>query len=89
MDAACVAACLEALTFHELRHTYASGLVNAGCPLAFVAELLGHTDTRMVSKHYGHLAPNALADAVRTLAPKLGLGGAPKVATLRVASAGK
>ena len=63
--------------------------MNAGCPLAFVAELLGHTDTRMVSKHYGHLAPNALADAVRTLAPKLGLGGAPKVAPLKVAGAGK
>jgi len=57
--------------------------------LAFVAELLGHTDTRMVSKHYGHLAPNALADAVRTLAPKLGLGDAPKLAPLKIAGAAK
>jgi len=38
----------------------------------------------MVSKHYEHLAPNALAEAVRTLATKLGLGGAPKVATLKI-----
>jgi len=89
MDAACAKAGLEPLTFHELRHTYASGLVNAGCPLAFVAELLGHTDTRMVSKHYGHLAPNALADAVRTLAPKLGLGGAQRVVNLKVVGTAK
>jgi len=89
MDIACKAAGLESLTFHELRHTYASGLVNAGCPLAFVAELLGHSDIRMVSKHYGHLAPNALADAVRTLAPKLGLGDAPKVALLKIVGSAK
>ncbi|MDP2875576.1 MAG: site-specific integrase [Holophaga sp.] len=87
MEDARKAAGLGALSFHELRHTYASGLVNKGVPLAFVAELLGHTDIRMVSKHYGHLAPNALADAVRTLAPKLGLGDAPKVAGLKIAGA--
>ena len=89
MDAACSAAGLKPLTFQELRHTYASGLVNASVPLAFVAQQLGHTDIRMVSKHDGHLAPNALADVVRALAPKLGLGGAPKVATLKVAGASK
>src|SRR5437868_6507382 len=27
-----------------------------GVGIAQVAELLGHTDTRMVSKHYGHLS---------------------------------
>jgi integrase len=31
-------------------------LVEKGVPLAFVADMLGHTDTRMVSKHYAHLA---------------------------------
>jgi integrase len=87
MEDAREAAELGALSFHELRHTYASGLVNKGVPLAFVAELLGHTDIRMVSKHYGHLAPNALADAVRSLAPKLGLGDAPRVAGLKIAGA--
>lgn len=89
MDAACATASLEPLTFHELRHKYASGLVNASVPLAFFAQHLGHTDIRMVTKHYGHMAPNALADAVRGLAPKLSLGGAPKVATLKVVGAAK
>jgi hypothetical protein len=38
----------------------------------------------MVEKHYGHLAPSALADSIRALMPKLGLMGAPKVATLKI-----
>jgi hypothetical protein len=43
--------------------------------LAFIAQQLGHSDERMVSKHYGHLAPDALATAIRTLAPQLGIAG--------------
>jgi integrase len=88
MAAACTAAELEPVTFHELRHSYASMLVNAGCPLAYVAAQLGHTDTRMVEKHYGHLAPNALAESVRALMPKLGLLEKAKVVPLKVAGKG-
>ncbi|MEI7608699.1 MAG: tyrosine-type recombinase/integrase [Rhodospirillaceae bacterium] len=64
VKAACEVAKLEALTFHELRHSYASRLVMAGAPLAVVAAQLGHSDTRMVEKHYGHLAPSYIADTV-------------------------
>lgn len=71
MRDACVAAGLDPLGFHELRHTYASSLVNAGMPLLFVAAQLGHTSTRMVEKHYGHLAPSALAKAVDKYSPKI------------------
>lgn len=73
MAAACKAAKLERLTFHELRHTYASMLVNAGVPIAFVAEQLGHTNTRMVEKYYGHLCKSAKAESIRKLTPKRGL----------------
>jgi len=69
----CKSAHLDPLTFHELRHTYASGLVNCGVPLVFVAQQLGHRDTRMVEKHYGHLCQSAKADAVKKLAPMLGI----------------
>ena len=86
MTKACEASGLDPLGFHELRHSYASMLVNAGCPLVYVAAQLGHSDTRMVEKHYGHLAPNALAESVRALMPKLGFGTAPKVAPLKVGS---
>ncbi len=87
MREACEAAKLEPLTFHELRHSYASMLVNAGCPLAYVAAQLGHSDTRMVEKHYGHLAPSALADSIRALMPKLGLMEGSKVAPLEIKKA--
>ena len=53
------------LAFHELRHTYASRAIMAGVALMVVARQLGHSDTRMVEKHYGHLAPNYVADAFR------------------------
>ena len=44
MAAACKAASLTLLSFHELRHTYTSGLVNAGMPLIYVAAQVGHSD---------------------------------------------
>jgi len=71
---ACRAANLKPLTFHEFRHTYASGLVNAGMPLAFVAAQLGHKDTRMVERYYGHLCPTAMKESIRSLSPVLGIG---------------
>jgi integrase len=46
------------ITIHGLRHTYASLAIMAHTPLLVVAENLGHSDTRMVEKHYGHLTKN-------------------------------
>lgn len=81
--AACAVAKVGALTFHELRHTYASRLVMAGAPLAVVAAQLGHTDTRMVEKHYGHLAPSYVADTVRATFTSMGVVEESTVVTLR------
>jgi integrase len=73
MRAACAGGnVVPAATFHTLRHTYASHLVQAGVPLLFVATALGHSDTRMVEKHYGHLAPSLVADAIRAALPSFG-----------------
>lgn len=44
------------LTFHGLRHTYASQLVQSGASLIAVADQLGHANTQTVSATYGHLA---------------------------------
>jgi integrase len=60
------------VTFHGLRHTWASLAVMAGMPLMIVAKNLGHADTRMVEKHYGHLAPSYVVDQVRKYAPRFG-----------------
>ena len=54
----------------------------AGMPLMVVARNLGHADTRMVEKHYGHLAPSYVADAVRKSAPKFGFKPERKVVPL-------
>jgi integrase len=68
--------------FHVLRHTWASLAVMAGAPLMVVARNLGHADTRMVERHYGHLAPSYIADAIRAAAPKFGIKPDRKVVSL-------
>jgi integrase len=68
-----------AASFHVLRHTYASLSIMAGMPLMVIARNLGHADTRMVEKHYGHLSASYVADAVRASAPRFGLGGKTNV----------
>jgi integrase len=81
---ACTAGSIKPVVgFHALRHTYASALVQEGVSLAIVAEALGHSDTRMVSKHYGHLAPSHVADAIRAKLPKLGIAVDTSVRRLR------
>jgi len=58
---------LGTVSFHELRHTYASHLAQAGVDLLTISKLLGHADTRMTSTHYAHLADKTLAAAVTRL----------------------
>ena len=53
-------------SFHVLRHTYGSHFAMSGVPLQVIATNLGHSDTRMVEKHYGHLAPSYIANAIRS-----------------------
>jgi len=74
MQAACTAANIDPpATFYALRHTYASHLVQEGTPLIYVAAALGHRDTRMVEKHYGHFAPSHVADTIREKLPSFGI----------------
>lgn len=75
MKAACLAAGLIPIGFHQLRHTWASLAVMNGVPLLVVATNLGHTDTRMVEKHYGHLTSTYVDEAIRRGAPRFGLSG--------------
>lgn len=68
LAAACkVAKIRPASAFHELRHTYASHLAQAGVELLTISKLLGHADTRITSRHYAHLADKTLAAAVTKL----------------------
>jgi integrase len=72
MSAACSAAKIQPAPFHSMRHSYASHLVQAGVPPLFVSAALGHSDVRMVAKHYGHLAPSVVASAIRGALPSFG-----------------
>jgi integrase len=83
MTEACAIAKIDPpIPFHALRHTWASLAVMAGVPLMVVAKNLGHADTRMVEKHYGHLAPSYIVEAIRKGAPRFGFQPDPKLASL-------
>ncbi|MGD0465390.1 MAG: tyrosine-type recombinase/integrase [Gammaproteobacteria bacterium] len=68
-DACEAAKILPAISFHELRHTYASFLAQKGADLLTISKLLGHADTRVTSRHYAHLCDRTLANAVNSLLP--------------------
>jgi integrase len=83
IEACARAAIAPPVGIHQLRHTWASHAVMNGAPLLVVARNLGHTDTHMVEKHYGHLAPSFIADAIRAGAPRFGVGADVKIVPIR------
>jgi integrase len=61
MEAARERAGLNGKTAYGLRHTFATDALANGVPDAQVAELLGHSGTAMLHKHYAHLGARAAA----------------------------
>ena len=50
---------LRHFRIHDLRHTYASRLLQAGASLAYVRDQLGHSSIQVTVDLYGHLVPSA------------------------------
>jgi integrase len=63
---------LNDFRIHDLRHSFASSLVNAGRSLYEVQELLGHADIKTTSR-YAHLSRERLIEAVHVL-PHIKIG---------------
>lgn len=68
---------LEWLRIHDLRHSYASFLVNSGRTLYEVQQILGHSDAK-VTERYAHLSSKTLQDAAN--AASVAIKGATKAA---------
>ena len=66
LDRAAKAAGLADVTWHTLRHTFASHLVMSGVDLPSVQKLMGHRDIKTTMK-YAHLAPDHLRAAIAML----------------------
>lgn len=65
------AAGLADVRVHDLRHSFASFLVNAGRTLYEVQHLLGHTQIK-TTQRYSHLSQNTLLDAANTVTRVVG-----------------
>ena len=59
------------MTFHTLRHSFASHLVMFGVDLVTLKELLGHSSINMTMR-YAHLCPDHKAAAVKSLDTAIG-----------------
>jgi integrase len=55
--AACRAAGVREVKFHDLRHTFATRLAASGQPLRTIQEFLGHADSK-TTQIYAHYAPS-------------------------------
>ena len=62
---------LQNLRLHDLRHSFASVLVNEGTPLYTVQRLLGHANAK-ATQRYAHLAPETLATAAEAMGNVVG-----------------
>jgi type I restriction enzyme R subunit len=73
---------LRQIRFHDLRHTFASLLIQNGEPLTYIKEQMGHSSIQVTVDVYGHLVPSAnraavdKLDAIPATPPPAGVAGA-------------
>lgn len=60
---------LEHVTLHDLRHSAASEMANAGVDLYTIGRVLGHRDSRSTAR-YSHLSAGTLSAAVSLIGAK-------------------
>jgi len=67
---ACRVAGIQGLRFHDLRHSFASRLIEAGVDIITVKELLGHSSVK-ITERYTHTRGELKRRAVEKLSPKI------------------
>lgn len=83
MAAACKRAKIDPpATFHDLRRTYGSLLVNAKAPIAVISAALRHADTRMTERAYAHLMEQTVRAELSKALPRIEEKVARKVVPL-------
>lgn len=55
------------LRFHDLRHTCASLLIDAGFPITTVAQIMGHASAAVTASIYAHAIPKTSEDAAAAM----------------------
>jgi integrase len=84
MEEAAERAKLKDITFHILRHTYASLCAMNGVPLTVIAANLGHVPgSPVTAKHYAHLSPSHLREAIHLGAPRYSIKPDKRVVPIR------
>ncbi|MEZ5459891.1 MAG: tyrosine-type recombinase/integrase [Steroidobacteraceae bacterium] len=63
-------------TFHDLRRSYGSWLINEGANGEVIQKLLGHADTRMTLRAYAHLLDKTVRKELERGLPKFGMPSA-------------
>jgi len=63
---------LDWLRLHDLRHAFATFLLDQGEELRTVMELLGHSTIRLTADTYGHVLPKRARDAAEAIDKLLG-----------------
>jgi integrase len=58
---------VKRITFHGLRHTCATLLLQARTPVHAVSERLGHSKVSMTMEVYAHVLPDMQRDAATTM----------------------
>ncbi len=77
-DRLAAAAGLSRITFHDLRHSYATGALKAGISPKELSERIGHADVGLFLQTYAHVLGNDDRDAAEQAAALLiGNGWAP------------
>ncbi|MBV8162447.1 MAG: site-specific integrase [Acidimicrobiia bacterium] len=77
---------LHGLRFHDLRHTYASLLVEQGAHPKEIAELMGHSSVQITLDRYGHVMPHLRTTLAERLDASYRAAAPPAIAAPPIAS---